>query len=241
MGFLVWEESLGWGNKPEQLSDPLFMDQQEEQTRLMVRNSINHPSVIIWGFMNEFHSETEVGKTLCSQLVSAIKQEDNSRIVTFACNHTHDDICYDLIDIISFNTYPGWINTEGEGNPMEEIKPDIEGIIAYFKSKAGNKPIIVSEMGTCGVYGQHDRAGAQWTEEFQVEYLDEVISAVFNMEDICGIALWQMNDAKSYLRNGANIRCKPFALNLAGVFDQYRRPKQAAETVKRMFDCTAAG
>ena len=44
-----------------------------------------------------------------------------------------------------------------------------------------------------------------------------------------------MNDAKSYLRQGANIRCKPLALNLAGVFDAARRPKQSAAVVRNRF------
>ena len=39
--------------KLAQLADAHFGDLQEEQTRLMVRNGINHPSVIIWAFINE--------------------------------------------------------------------------------------------------------------------------------------------------------------------------------------------
>ena len=85
------------------------------------------------------------------------------------------------------------------------------------------------------LYGSHDRAAAQWSEEFQAEYLAEVIRQVFASPDLCGLAIWQFNDAKSYLRKGSNIRCKPLAQNLAGVFDQYRRPKLAAETVKKLF------
>ena len=94
---------------------------------------------------------------------------------------------------------------------------------------------MVSEMGCCGLYGCHDRAAAQWTEEFQAEYLAEVIRQVFASPELCGLAIWQFNDAKSYLRKGSDIRCKPLAQNLAGVFDQYRRPKLAAETVKKLF------
>jgi beta-glucuronidase len=237
-GMLVWEESLGWGNIEAQMADPVFMQRQEEQTRLMVRNSINHPSIIIWGFMNEFHSETGAGRELCSRLINAVKEEDDSRIVTFACNHTSDDICYDLVDIISFNTYPGWIDVNEQDEPTDTIKPQLEQIITYFRERldGNDKPIIISEMGTCAVYGQHDLAAAQWTEEFQAEYLTEVIRSALSFDDICGVTIWQMNDAKSYLRKGANIRCKPFAQNLAGVFDQYRRPKLAATVVKNMFN-----
>ena len=59
MGFMVWEESLGWGNVESILQDPEFIELQVEQTRLMVRQSINHPSVIIYGFLNELDSRCE--------------------------------------------------------------------------------------------------------------------------------------------------------------------------------------
>jgi len=48
LGFLVKEESLGWNAPVEDFQNPVFCDLQEQQTRLMVRNSINHPSVIIF-------------------------------------------------------------------------------------------------------------------------------------------------------------------------------------------------
>ncbi len=233
MGFLVWEESLGWGNTRTQLADPEFMALQEEQTRLMVRNSINHPSVVIWGFLNEFDSASQEGRTLCQQLMAAIREEDSSRPGTFASNHATTDLCFDLVDLIAFNTYPGWIQEEYREDPPEAIGPNLDEILGYCRKF--NKPVMVSEMGTCALYGEHDPAGAQWTEEFQAQYLDEVIRQV-KKRPLCGITIWQMNDAKSYHRKGANIRCKPLALNLAGVFDPYRRPKLAAQTVKQLFE-----
>jgi beta-galactosidase/beta-glucuronidase len=65
MGFLVWEEGIGWGNTAEHMGHPLFIEQQVEQTRLMVRNSFNHPSVIIFSFLNENFSGTDEGVAIC--------------------------------------------------------------------------------------------------------------------------------------------------------------------------------
>ena len=236
MGFLVWEESLGWGNTKEQMADPEFIALQEKQTRLMVRNSVNHPSVIIWAFLNEFESGTQEGQTLCRKLVAAIRKEDDSRLVTFACSHVWNDICTALTDIVAYNTYPGWISADAAEEPLSYIRGNRDKIIERFRTyNPPDKPVMVSEMGCCGLYGSHDRAASQWSEEFQAEYLAEVIRQVFASPDLCGLAIWQFNDAKSYLRKGSNIRCKPLAQNLAGVFDQYRRPKLAAETVKKLF------
>lgn len=238
-GILVWEESLGWGNTKEQMAAPKFRAMQEAQTRLMVRNSVNHPAVVIWAFLNECDSASPAGKELCAQLRDAIKAEDDSRLVTFACNHTGDDVCAEMMDFIAYNTYPGWCDNNYDDDPMGKLAPDMGRIVRFFRGKRPDAPLMVSEMGTCGIYGEHDRAGAQWTEEFEAEYLDTLAAAVLGNPELCGLTIWQLNDAKSFLRHGANIRCKPLALNLAGAFDQFRRPKLASEVMRRHF--TAKG
>jgi len=239
-GFLVWEESLGWGNSAAQMSDPEFIRLQIEQTRLMVRNSINHPSVVIWAFLNEFHSVSEEGRNLCRDLVKMIREEDPTRLVSFADAHCHADAekpnCYEFLDVVSYNTYPGWISADYADEPESYFKPDRDRILDLIRQRGmDRKPVIVSEMGCCAIYGEHSMDSAQWTEEFQARYLEEVITRVFEMPEISGLAIWQFNDAKSYLRKGDNIRTKPLACNLAGVFDRYRRPKLAAATVERLF------
>ncbi len=239
-GILVWEESLGWGNGgcgENELIDEDFAAQQVEQTREMVRASFNHPSVIIFAFMNEFASQKPEGKALADKLIDAIRSQDSGRLVTFACNHTPDDISNANTDIVAFNTYPGWIGTDA-GSPenlRRIVREDVDKIVSRFRSLYPDKPIMVSEMGTCGVYGQHDAAGAQWTEEFQAEYVGDTIDAAFANKDICGFTIWQFTDARSYHRGGATIRTKPFAQNLAGLFDGFRRPKLVTATVRERF------
>ena len=237
LGFLVWEESLGWGNTPEQMGDPQFISDQVEQTQLMVRNSFNHPSVIIFGFLNENDSRSDAGVSICRKLAETIRAEDSGRLVAFACCFPLEDRASADMDIVSFNTYPGWISRDYDTDPMTAIRPNQEEILAHFRELYGSsKPVIVSEMGCCGLYGRHDGAGAQWSEEFQAEYLEEVIDTVFSAPEITGLTLWQFNDAKSYHRTGSSIRVKPLAQNLAGVYDIFRRPKLSAEAVRRKFD-----
>ena len=52
----------------------------------MVRNSFNHPSVILFGFLNECQSSEPVVKSLVEELAAAIRAEDSGRLVTFAVN-----------------------------------------------------------------------------------------------------------------------------------------------------------
>jgi beta-glucuronidase len=105
------------------------------------------------------------------------------------------------------------------------MEKDLAGIVAYFRSKWPDKPILVSETGACGEYGRHDAAGAQWTEEFEAEYLADAASAVGARPEISGFTIWQLTDCRSFHRAGGDVRCKPFAENLAGIYDGYRRPK----------------
>ena len=244
-GVLVWEESLGWGNGSHsdmaayELTNEVFRAQQIHQTREMVRASFNHPSVIIFAFMNEFLSGCEAGKSLADDLIRTIRAEDSGRLVTFACSHIEDDVSNENTDLVAFNTYPGWFGSE-PGSPDElrtRIREKVDRIVTRFRSRYPVKPIIVSEMGTCGVYGHRDPSAAQWTEEFQAEYLDAVIDTVFANREVCGLTLWQFADAASYYRDGASVRGKPFAENLAGLFDGYRRPKLAVRVVAEKFMC----
>ena len=250
-GVLVWEESLGWGNgqpwvDPErkELKDRQFQADQLEQTKLMVENSFNHPSVIIFAFLNEFESSEKGWKDLADRMIDAVKSYDSGRLVSFACNHNSSDICNEKTDIISFNTYPGWIGSDpGEPDNLKRLfKEDVDAIVKYHRKRYGDKPIMVSEMGTCGEYGRHDAAGAQWTEEFEAEYVCDAIETVFANPEIAGFTIWQFTDCRSFHRGGGTVRTKPFAENLAGLYDGYRRPKLVVTSaVKKAFEKSAAG
>ena len=233
-GILVWEETLGWGNgtpwndpAKKEFANPDFLADNLEQARLMVEKSFNHPSVVLFGFLNEFASDTPEGKAIADRIVAQIRSYDSGRLVTFACNHNASDIANEATDVVSFNTYPGWIGSQ-PGTPehlKERMEKDLAGIVAYFRSKWPGKPILVSEMGACGEYGRHDAAAAQWTEEFEAEYLADAARAAAARPEICGFTVWQLTDCRSFHRGGADVRCKPFAENLAGLYDGYRRAK----------------
>ena len=243
MGVLVWEESLGWGNTSKQMADPDYFRLQVEQTRAMVRTSMNHPSVIIFAFQNENHSHTEEGRKMNEALIEAIKLEDSGRLVTFACNHVEKDISNDNTDIVAFNTYPGWIGSQAGTfeNQKRLIDECVTKIVRRYRNLYPEKPIIVSEMGTTAIYGYHDPAAAQGTEEFQYHYNRDVMDRIFADPEISGLALWHFADARTYHRDGSTIRSKLLAENMAGLYDGYRRAKMVVSAVKEAFSGKAAG
>ena len=256
LGVLVWEESLGWGNgqmytqqydKIDELSDEGFRTAQLHETREMVRASFNHPSVIIFSFLNECASGKPECKTLVDGLIAAIKAEDSGRLVTFACNGWYRDICHSNTDIVAFNTYPGTIpNLPGlpdelawkvrELDPKRNGSAGINVIARHFRAKYPDKPIMVSECGCGALYGLHDPAAGWMSEEFQDEYLTDVLGAIWDNPEIVGYAIWQMKDNRTHHRNSNLQPAKQMAgHSIAGLFDAQGRPKKSVETVKRYF------
>lgn len=240
LGVMVWEESLGWGNVAKQLSDPEFCDLQAEETRLMVRNSINHPCIIISAFLNEPSSELPVCKKLVDRLIDVIKAEDSGHLVTFACHRNLNDISHARTDIIAYNTYPCWYSHELQNGSNEEIHQNIrqchDEIVKRFRGMyKDERPIIVSETGVKADYGARDpRGGAQYTEDFQAEYEKAMLEEIFANKEIGGVAIWQFTDAKTYTRT-RGLRNRSYGVNTGGLYDLYRRPKLVVDEIRKLY------
>ena len=229
IGLLVWDESMGWNNEENAFTDPEFQRRQVEQTVKMVRNSYNHPSVIIWGFLNELHSETTSARDIVGQLVSAIHANDPGRPATFASNRTVRDLCLDLVDIISFNTYPGWYDPDMPVSGIQNVRPKLKREAKWAtEGDFADKPLIISEIGAGAFLGDH--SGARWSEEYQAALVAETLKAVYANPRFTGISFWQYCNSRTYIDGQINGR--PRGFNNKGVLDEYRRPKMAWFTIQ---------
>lgn len=235
LGFLVWEESLGWGDRVEVQENPKFRELQKRQTVNMVRTSINHPSVIIWGFMNEGGDDKEVGASLMRELAGLIRQEDPTRPITMASMHVRTSLCLDAYDIISFNLYPGWYGPgDPDPRPLHLIAETFDDVLNKLKRpELIDKPMILSEIGAGAIYGWRDRVRTMWSEEYQADYLDEVCRCFEARPRLNGLAIWHFADSRTYAGSAALSR--PRAFNNKGTLDEYRRPKGVYDVVKRHF------
>ncbi|MBQ2625963.1 MAG: hypothetical protein IJG18_12810 [Kiritimatiellae bacterium] len=246
-GVLVWEESLGWGNgqgyvnnnfPPSELKDAEFCEMQVKETRDMVRASFNHPSVIIYGFLNECASQRPECKVLVDRLAETIRAENSGRLVTFACNVTDRDICCTNMDIVAFNAYPGVIPMQPgtEADLREKVRGRFNGIVEKFRQRYPDKPIMVSETGCGAEFGRRGEYASPNTEEFQNEYLTDIFETLWENPDVVGFSIWQMNDGRTRERFGGKAVSAMFGGSIAGVFDRLRRPKLSAETVRKYFN-----
>jgi beta-glucuronidase len=233
LGFVVWEESLGWQQTEAQLLDERFMQLQVEQTERMVLTSFNHPSVVFWGFLNEGASHLRSTCAAYQRLFTAIRALDTSRLVTYASNHIFDDLNLALADVISVNCYPGWYAESAHARPLDEIDEYLLRLRQSLDQRGFQKPTLISEIGAGGIYGFRDPHRAHWSEEYQADLLERVCQLVLPDPRIAGLLLWQMHDMRTY--NNALSLFRPRAFNNKGTLDEYRRAKLAYATVKRYF------
>ena len=225
-GFMVWEENHARGLSEEKMRNPNFEQQCEDCIAEMIRDHFNHPSIIIWGILNECASETEYGRSCYERQFAQIKSLDPSRPTSFAsCKH-FKDICLDLPDIVSFNIYPLWYHDR----PVKEY---LDELYSWIQETAGKgKPFLITEIGAGGIYGYRDANLDKWTEDYQAYALSQQIEGVLSKEGCSGIFIWQFCDVR-VSREWFSTR--PRSKNNKGIVDEYRPPKLAYQTVKEQY------
>jgi beta-glucuronidase len=238
LGFLVWEENLGWGQREKTFADEKFQRDHEASLRAMVRASANHPSVIIWGFLNEAGTDSEYVRPIFERTAGLLRELDPTRLVSYASMFALSDRHFDLADLIALNLYPGWYGCEGVENPIGLIAPLVEKCLAHLDA-AGfrEKPVIISEIGAEGLYGWRDAHHDFFTEEFQADYLREACRAALSHPRCSGIALWHFSDVRTY-GGGWSLK-RPRTFNNKGTLDEFRRPKAAYAAVRAVFTAAA--
>ncbi len=227
-GMLVWEENHARGIGIENMRNPHFEEQCEDCIKEMIENHYNHPSIVIWGILNECGAEAEDGREMYKKQYEQIKSMDISRPTTSATCRHFTDITLDLPDVVSFNMYSGWY----KDCPVDE-RNDQE-IDWIRKSGGDNKPIIVSELGAAAMYGYRDRARCKWSEERQSDIIRENLEVYMNDDRICGVFIWQFADCR-VTEEGEWFATRARCHNNKGIVDEYRRPKIAYDTIKEMF------
>ena len=228
LGILVWEENHARGLSLEQMQNPNFERQAEEVTREMVLNHYNHPSVYIWGILNECASDSEYGKECYRAQFEIIHSLDKTRPTSFASCKFKTDLCFDLPDVVSYNIYPQWYHD----TPVREYLSDLYTWVQEETDGRG-KPFLITEIGAGGLYGYRTPYASKWSEEYQQKALEEQLNGVLGHPACSGVYIWQFSDIRISEEWWGT---RPRTMNNKGVVDEYRRPKLCYETVKRIFE-----
>ena len=226
-GILVWEENHARGLSEEQMRTLHFEEQAEQVIREMINDHFNHPSIFIWGILNECASETVFGRSCYEKQFDLIQHLDTSRPWSTASCKMKDELCLDLSTVISYNIYPEWYVPLPTGDFLADLYD-------WVQTQAGgqDKPFLITEVGAGAVYGYRNPAAPKWSEEYQRQALEAQISAIFAQDGCSGIFIWQLTDVKVSSEWFAN---RPRSMNNKGVVDEYRRGKLAYDTVQKLF------
>ena len=226
-GMLVWEESHVRGFTEDRMRHPRFMEQLRQSTAEMVEQHFNHPSIFIWGSLNECADDTEYGAACYREIFALLRQLDPSRPVTAALLERPGGRVYGDMDVISLNIYPQWyLNV-----PVQDCLN--RKLLEAARGGGDGKPVIVSEIGAGAIYGFHDPLGeTKWSEERQCRILKDQIRGVLAETEVTGVFLWQFADVRVA---DEWFAARPKTYNNKGLLDEYRRPKMAYRTVRELF------
>ena len=227
LGILVWEENHARGLSLEQMQNPNFEPQAEQVTREMVLFHYNHPSIYIWGILNECPSDSEFGKECYEKQFALIRSLDKTRPCSFTSCKFKTDLCFGLPDVVSYNIYPKWYHD----TPVDAYLNDLYTWV-QTKTEGKGKPFLVTEIGAGGIYGYRTPYASKWSEEYQQKALSEQLTGVLSHPDCSGVYIWQFSDIRISEEWWGG---RPRTMNNKGVVDEYRRPKPCYETVKRIF------
>ncbi len=230
LGILIWQETP---NVNYITVSKGYFENASQMLREMIHQYYNHPSIILWGFMNEIFNRrnpTQMSEADYDQQVVNLAKKlnqiahnlDPSRKTTMAMNMKklyNKTGLADVTDVVGWNIYKGWYsplyNKKGEnlfGNFLDEqhkINP--------------NKPIIVSEYGAGADSRIHTNHPQRF--DFSIEYQDQFHEMVLNQLQkrpyISGATAWIMFDFASEHRNNT----RPW-INEKGLVNQNRKPKE---------------
>ena len=226
-GIIFWEEIPMWGFPEEALENPLVLKRGLDMHEKMVARDYHHPSIIIWGMHNEIDTRTQAAYDLTEAFTEKVREMDSTRPLTYATHHPLEDLCYALVDIISINKYYGWYEE------MEGWEPFLKDLKAKLKNEGyADKPIIMSEFGAGGIYGESTFEGPKWTENYQEKYLNITLNLFINDPDIIGTYIWQYCD----IRTAPEMEMgRPRSFNNKGLVNEYRNPKLAYWAAKKIY------
>ena len=186
----------------------------EDRVRAGVAACAEHPAVLAYAIGNEipsaivrWHGRRAIERYF-QRLYQAAKEEDPGGLVTYVNYPPTEYLQLPFLDLVCFNVYL-------------ERQSSLEGYLARLHNLAGDRPVIMSEVGL-----DSRRHG----EEKQADVLDWQVRTVM-ASGCAGVFLFGWTD--EWYRGGAEIDDWDF-----GLTDRSRRPKPALAAVRRAFDET---
>ncbi|GHV40163.1 hypothetical protein FACS1894179_06240 [Bacteroidia bacterium] len=206
LGLLVWEE-IPVVDIISTSAD--FSDNAKSALREMIRQHYNHPSVVMWGYMNEavIQVQYRVKKegrddvyqktvALAKDLEKILKEEDPSRLSVMAYhgNQIYNEIgLTGITDISGWNLYQGWYENDFKA---------FDRFVDEENRKYPERSLIISKFGA----GSDKRIQSlnpqvfDFSMQWQQLYLEHYLPAIMKRPFIIGASEWNFIDFSSASR-----------------------------------------
>jgi beta-galactosidase len=236
LGLLIWEEIP--------IVNQIYVSEQfnenaKQMLTEMIRQHRNHPSIIIWGYMNEVFlpvpkTEEHIQATvnLAKELEKICQTEDASRTTAIAFDWGARELYHtsglsQITNVVGWNIYHGW---------YYETFADFGKFLDDQHRRFPNKPLIVSEYGVNGDRRLHSLNPKRFdsTIEWQRMYHEAYLPQILDRKFIAGTAIWNQFDFGSEFR-GETIP----HLNQKGMFTYDRKPKDISYFYRANFSAEA--
>ncbi len=184
-----------WAEVPfvnEALDTPLFRENAEQQLRELVRQNFNHPAIFFWGVGNE--TKGAASESVIADLARVAREEDPTRLSTYASNHKGNDARNWHTDVVAFNRYLGWYSGH-----IPDFARDLDRIHADHPGR----PIGVSEYGAGGSIVQHkdhpaqadiDPKGPRHPEEYENQFHEAYWAVIKDRPYLWTKFIWTLFD-----------------------------------------------
>lgn len=235
LGLLLWEE-IPIVNMIHVSQG--FNDNAKLMLREMIRQHRNHPSIILWGYMNEVYlpvpkTEEHIKATvsLAKELEAICKSEDPTRSTAIAFDwgardKYHTSGLGSVTDVVGWNLYHGW---------YYETFDDFGKFMDDQHRRYPTRPLIVSEYGANADRRVHSDApkrfdsSIEWQQMFHESFLKQIEERPY----IAGSNIWNQFDFASEFR-GETIP----HINQKGMYTFDRQPKDIAFFYKANYSAT---
>ncbi|WP_413668853.1 glycoside hydrolase family 2 TIM barrel-domain containing protein [Mucilaginibacter sp. Mucisp86] len=209
-----------------------FADNAKHMQLEMIHQNFNHPSIIIWAYMNEveivprYKSGSDEQKkyfvnlvNLAKQIDSLTRKEDPSRYTMIPC-HGDFDRYYNtglaaVPQIVGWNLYYGWYAKDFAG---------LDKFLEKHHQMLPTKPMIITEFGADADSRLHsvDPERFDKTVEYEVKYHRYYLERINKLPFVAGGAIWNLVDFNAEQRQEATPH-----INTKGLLTNDRQPKEA--------------
>jgi beta-galactosidase len=201
-GMVTWSE-LAFVN--EVRDNPEFFENAKEQLRELIRQNHHHPAILFWSIGNETFVRDptampgDTNERLLRELAAVVREEDPTRLSTYASNGNVTEPRAGVPDVLGFNHYFGWYH----GAP-EDFAPWLDAQHAFRPDLR----IGMSEYGAGANVAHHEdpahqpEPGGPWhPEEWQFLYHEVYWQAMAERPWLWCKLVWCMFDFASDGRN----------------------------------------